>query len=76
MPTNIGPYQFKVFICFWKEAIVFENPLILMKVVCGLYVRALHTQAKSHDHEIVRAQMKDCPKALPKSRNVVIGLQV
>jgi hypothetical protein len=76
LPTNIGPHQFKVFICLWKEAIIFGNLIILVKVVYGLHMRALHTQAKSHDHEIVRAQNKDCPKTLPKSRNVVMGLQV
>ena len=39
----------------------------------------LHTQAKSHDHESVRAQKKVSkgrPKTPPKSCNVVMDLQV
>jgi hypothetical protein len=39
----------------------------------------LHTRAKSHDHEIVRAQKKAskcCPKTPPKSCNVVTNSQV
>ena len=39
----------------------------------------LHTQAKSHDHEIVRAQKKmskGCPKTPPKSCSVVTDPQV
>ena len=39
----------------------------------------LHTWAKSRDHEIVRAQKKaskGCPNTPPKSRSVVMDLQV
>ena len=41
--------------------------------------RPLHTRAKSHDHEIVRAQKKvskGCPNTPPKSCSVVSDPQV
>ena len=42
-------------------------------------LRPLHTQAKSRDHENVRAQekvSKGCPNTLPKSRSVVTDPQL
>ena len=43
------------------------------------HLRSLHTQAKSSDHEIVRAQKKVSkgrPKTAPKSANMVTDFQV
>jgi hypothetical protein len=48
-------------------------------LVCEVALRALHTQAKNRDHDIVRAQKKVSkrrPKTPPKSWSVVRDPQV
>ena len=59
----------------WKLPVVWQGPKYVLIQVLG----PLHTRAKSHDHEIVRAQKKlskGSPKTPPKSCIVVTDLQV